>query len=120
MNEGMSPEKARANIAEIMAYVVPRLCEGMTLGCMESSTTEVLDASVFTIAPNPATDVLNIQTDGMNIQSITIFGLDGKTYAQQEVNSQSATIYRNNLPAGIYLIKALFEEGVATQRVVFR
>lgn len=120
LNEGMSPEKARANIAEIMAYVVPRLCEGMTLGCMESSTTEVLDASVFTIAPNPATDVLNIQTDGMNIQSITIFGLDGKTYAQQEVNSQSATIYRNNLPAGIYLIKALFEEGVATQRVVFR
>ncbi len=46
--------------------------------------------------------------------------MDGRLYNQiTNVNAESATMQRNNLPTGIYFVKAYFDEGIATQKVTF-
>lgn len=120
LNEGMSEEKSVGNIIRILDYVSPRACLALNLGCVDTKTTEVLDASVMTLTPNPAGESVKVSAQGRIIESIAIFGMDGKLYGQKTaVNSEEATIQRNNLPTGIYLVKAFFQEGVATQKVVF-
>jgi len=123
LNEGMSAEKSRANIDKIMSYVMPRTCVALRLPCADLFTgiKDInLDPSIMTIAPNPASTSINISALGENIETIAIFAMDGKLMMKESnVNSESITIQRNNLPTGIYFVKAFFEKGVATQKVVF-
>jgi len=125
LNEGMSEEKAMANITEYMSFVLPRATVALDLDAKEkfriTSTTEVLDASIMSISPNPVATSVKIETEGDIIESIAIFGMDGKLYNEMsDINATSITVQRNNLPSGIYFVKAYFAEGVATQRVVFK
>lgn len=121
LNEGMSAEKARANIAKVMAYYAPRACAVLGLACTVDNTKEViLDPSSITVSPNPASTNVKITAKGEIIEDIAIFAMDGKLMKKiSNVNSESATIQRDNLPTGIYFVKASLKEGVATQKVVF-
>lgn len=123
LNENMGPEKSRGHINEIFQYVGPRLCVAMGLPCADLYTgTEdiVLDPSIMTLSPNPASTSIKVTAKGENIEHIAIFAMDGKLMAKKtNINSESITIQRDNLPTGIYFVKAFFEKGVATQKVVF-
>jgi len=124
-NENMSQENSDANITEYMNFVTPRICVALNLPCkslfVNTDVKEVnLDASLITLAPNPASTSVKVSAEGENINSIAIFGIDGRLYNQvNNVNAESATIQRKNLPTGIYFVKAYFDEGVATQKVTF-
>jgi len=109
LNEGMSPEKARGNIAKIMAYFAPRACAVLELACVMDDTDDItLDPSVLSITPNPATTNVKIEAKGKIIEDIAIFAMDGRLMTKiSNVNSESFTIQRNNLPTGIYFVKAM-------------
>ncbi len=123
LNEGMSAEKSRANIARIMGYFGPRACVALDLACADLFTSTkdvVLDPSIMELSPNPASTSIKITAKGEIIEDIAIFAMDGKLMTKKSnVDSESITIQRNNLPTGIYFVKAFFEKGVATQKVVF-
>lgn len=106
----------------IIGYFAPRGCVALGLNCDFSTSTkdEVLASDIISITPNPASTSVKIETEGEVIEHIAIFAMDGKLMTRNSnVNSESITIQRNNLPTGIYFVKAFFEKGVATKKVVF-
>ncbi len=122
-NPDASFEKGTTYMDSIINHFAPRACVTLDLPCADTYTGVEdidLDASIMTIAPNPASTSINIVAKGEKIESIAIFALDGKLMTRKtNVNSESITIQRNNLPTGIYFVKAFFDKGVATQKVVF-
>ena len=123
-NPDASFDKGTRYMDSLINFFAPRACVVLDLPCavnyVESAAIEILDASVLTLAPNPASTNVKVTADGKNIKSIAIFGMDGRLYNQiTNVNAESATIQRNNLPTGIYFVKAYFDEGIATQKVTF-
>lgn len=67
LNEGMSAEKSIANINKIMSYVTPRACVALDLPCADLYTSTkdiVLDPSIMTLSPNPASTSINITAKG--------------------------------------------------------
>lgn len=123
-NPDASFEKGTTYMDSLINYFAPRACVTLDLPCAsnytENSVIDVLDASVLTLAPNPASTSVTVSAEGKTIQTIAVFGIDGKLYNQvKNVNAESITIQRKDLPTGIYFVKAYFEDGVATQKVTF-
>lgn len=109
-------------IDTIIGFFAPRACVTLGLNCDFTTSTkdEVLASDIISLTPNPASTSVKVTAKGENIESIAIFAMDGKLMMKESnVNSESITIQRNNLPTGIYFVKAFFEKGVATQKVVF-
>ena len=59
------------------------------------------------IWPNPANSVLNIESDNSSIDQIVITDLNGKMLLQETVGDNHKQIDISQLPAGIYLLKAV-------------
>ena len=125
-NPDASFDKGTTYMDSIIGYYAPRAMVTLELPGYEVyldsmiNVTDILDASVMTLAPNPASTSVKVVANGKNINSIAIFGIDGRLYDQiTNVNAESAVIQRNNLPTGIYFVKAYFDDGIATQKVTF-
>ncbi len=61
--------------------------------------------STFTVYPNPVKSELNINTQGQNINNITVFSAIGKTENQLSKNNSSNTLDVSRLNNGVYFIK---------------
>ncbi len=125
-NPDASFEKGTTYMDSLINYFAPRACVTLDLPCATlyldsiDNVVNILDASVLTLAPNPASTSVKVSALGKNINTIAIFGMDGRLYDQiTNVNAESVIVQRNNLPTGIYFVKAFFNEGVATQKVTF-
>jgi len=122
-NPDASFEKGTTYMDSIINYFAPRACVALDLPCASIYTGVEdidLDPGIMSIYPNPASTNIKIEAKGEIIESIAIFAMDGKLMTRKtNVNSESITIQRNNLPTGIYFVKAFFDKGVATQKVVF-
>ena len=120
LNEGMSAEKARANIADIMSYVLPRACVSLGLGdCITSSVNDLpISETHLLLSPNPASGYVTIATDNSMIQSIAISDLQGRVlFNASAINSTSQTLDISDLTGGMYIVKAKLEDGIATSRL---
>jgi hypothetical protein len=73
-----------------------------------------VDKSMFTVYPNPSSD--NLYITGVNCQSIQILDLMGKVVLEQ--NTASNQINMETLPAGIYVLNAITDKGLLTQKIV--
>ena len=65
------------------------------------------------VYPNPVTDQLTIETDGLLLQAVYVYDMQGRI--QKEMKAHSTTSLKINLselPAGIYQIKMITEKGV--------
>lgn len=124
LNEGMSAEKARGNIAKIMEYVMPRTCLALNLpecASLFSSTEDIAADVVWSVNPNPVENQINIDAGDNLIQSVEIYGMDGSLISQfNNINQYQFSANRESLVTGMYVIKAKFESGVATKKVVFK
>ncbi len=122
LNENMSAEKARANINEIMSYVLPRACVALDLPCaanFTSSTEEILDNSFVKLSPNPMSTYSLIETGNMLIKEVLIFNMSGQLMKRHtNVNSNYLEINRSELQGGLYNIQIRFEEGVTTKKLL--
>jgi hypothetical protein len=69
----------------------------------------------LSIYPNPATDVIYVQSPYL-IKSITILDISGKQILRQELPT-TGTVTVNNLSKGVYLIKIETDEGTYTEKL---
>lgn len=73
-----------------------------------------------TIAPNPASDIVNI-TAGEAIEQITVFSIDGKQLMHRTYEGlDRISLQVGELPTGMYLISVQTEEARTTERLVIR
>lgn len=123
LNEGMSAEKARTNINDIMAYISPRACVALELPCaalFTSSTEDLLeDNTLVNVFPNPATDRVEMRTDGQAMERVELIGIDGKLmFARNNINDNNLNIDISAFDSGMYILKVYFEEGLVTKQIV--
>lgn len=114
---------ALAYVDTIMRFYAPRGCYALGLsGCINAlvgANEPVLDNIEVNIAPNPASEAMTI-TAAETIQTITVFDQNGRMVLnQQSVNNNTYLFNRNNLNAGLYIVKLNFEKGFTTKIVSF-
>ncbi|HKK77790.1 MAG TPA: T9SS type A sorting domain-containing protein [Saprospiraceae bacterium] len=120
LNPNMSKEQAMRYIDTIMAYFNPRAYLALNL---TTSTKEILSAETveLTVGPNPVSDVAFIRTaPDKPMKSVALYHMNGKMMRGiMNVNSSTFELHRQNLPPGIYILQAEFEEGVVAKKLVF-
>jgi hypothetical protein len=119
---------ARAYIDTIIGYFAPR--GYVALGLSSSSTACISSVTPFLgensttrlmLVPNPANGetVLSLSA-GEQMQRLELFDPNGRLMRRIEaLNTAVYTLQRAGLPSGVYFVKAYFEKGVLTQKVIF-
>jgi len=125
LNEGMSAEKSRANIADIMDYVIPRTCLALALpecDFLFTGTEDVLDDDSFlTISPNPVSDKMTIESTSELIQSVEVYNTNGQlVFKNSNVNARTITVDRISIGTGMFVVKTAFENGVSARKVMVK
>jgi Secretion system C-terminal sorting domain len=117
----MSAAKSKANIARIMSYVIPRACVALELECVGVTGTEepLLDASVITIAPNPASNFVTLASrDNQIIQQVELYNMEGRLMAAQyDVNAPQTDLEVNRQTPGMYIVKIYTAEGIVAKKL---
>jgi len=122
LNEGMSAEKARANIADALGYILPRTCIALDLPCADnftSSTEELVDNGFVRLSPNPMQAMSLLETGDMIMQDIFIYNMAGQLVRKQSgINHNYFELNRNDLESGIYNVLIRFEEAATSIKLV--
>ena len=80
----------------------------------EVSTTD------FSVYPNPASEVININSTKMLNAAITICDLTGKVVKTSTINGLTASVNTSGLNSGIYYVTITEGSSTSTQKVVIR
>ena len=119
-NPDMSKAKALAYIDTVMGYMNPRIvyCLNLSTGLND----DLISESGISFLPNPAIERTTISTSKKElIRAVSVFDIMGKqVYFQNQIDQPSVVLERNQLEAGVYLVKVNLDRGVATSRVIFR
>ena len=112
----------------IMNYFAPRACLQLGLNC---DLTGIIDGFVgtksidgaevgLTVAPNPASDVVNLTTTTDAIQHVKVFDLSGRQMAAYtNVEDYNFNLPRGGLANGMYILQLQFEKGIVSKKLVF-
>lgn len=71
----------------------------------------------FSITPNPAIDVLSINSSDA-VQSISIISLSGQVLLSEMINSKTYLLQIRDIEAGIYLVKITYPDGISVIKKV--
>jgi len=121
-NPRMSREKGELYIDTILAFVLPRLYTCMDL-CITSTEKLVNSEEVNIIVyPNPVFEEVFVGAgDGLLIRSLSIYDLKGTLVKQYTgINSNYYHLPVNELVSGQYIVKFLFDDGVAARQIVVK
>jgi hypothetical protein len=73
---------------------------------------------LVSVFPNPAKDFVNISTENLNVEHITISDMSGRTMHFENGNHSSLQrINIKSLPSGVYNIQLQTNKGIAVQRL---
>jgi hypothetical protein len=88
--------------------------------CGSALTVDSFNSSIFSIAPNPADDFVNISnTAKINIQSVVMVDVNGRIVKMAEYNNVSdIQINISDLSAGMYLMNITSDQGTATKKII--
>ncbi len=124
LNEGMSAEKARGNIAKIMDYVIPRACITLDIECNGvTNTNEVLlDARRVELMPNPTLGSINISTSNSDqIEHVEVYSIEGKLISvDKAINLAQHNLNLYGQAPGIYVVKVYLADGVVAKKVMLK
>lgn len=123
LNEGMSAAKSRANLADVMNYVIPRACITLDLGCTVTSLDEItLDQNLISVAPNPAIGFVTVNAfEAEVITSIEVYNVEGRLMsATSDINATSTTVDLNNQTTGMYIMKVYTENGFVAKKLMVK
>ena len=85
-----------------------------------TDTTDVdvneLAALKLNMYPNPAKDKVIIEAQG-NIQQVTLMGINGVMLEDRKANSNKVELNLDGYSKGIYVVRIVTEDGVATQKI---
>ena len=70
----------------------------------------------FNVYPNPAKDVVIIEAQS-NIQQVTLMGVNGVMLEDRKANSSQVELNLEGYSKGIYVIRIVTEDGVATRKI---
>ncbi len=119
-NPNMSEAKGKAYIDTIMAYSAPRIYQAVItqpLG-VENNVVDNTNVSVY---PNPVTSGFSVTVNTGNLRSVSVLDINGKVVRTwNNLNTNTATIERGDIAAGVYLVKVTTEVGEYARKVVFK
>jgi hypothetical protein len=96
---------------------------GNALGIRLNTSVANLDeasTSEFSVYPNPASEVININSTKMLNAAITICDLTGKVVKTSTINGLTASVNTSGLNSGIYYVTITEGNSTSTQKVVIR
>lgn len=88
-----------------------------------SVTDKVVDNSLFSVYPNPASNFINISCDNSLIESIELISLQGKTIFQKQLNNENSyviSLESLNLPNGLYFLKILSGNAISNYLIIIK
>ena len=92
-------------------YVLQYICDYAYLYNGVFMGVEEQEAPSVSIAPNPTNGLLNINADGRVVQNASLYDLSGRLINTYMVNDATTSIDMSQVPAGIYVLKMLLEDG---------
>ena len=101
-NPDMSATKGNLYIDTIQGYLNPRIYVALGLSS-STDISEVINSSTE-IYPNPAKNALNIVSYAVNINTLSVYDLNGKEVLKKDVNANQIRINTSELSAGVYII----------------
>lgn len=109
-------QQSMAYIDTVMGFFIPRITTEMNLISLEENN---LVNSSLRVYPNPAHDVLNIQSKDADVKvmSAKITNINGQTIREFSLNDQSQ-VDISELTAGAYLLHVETSEGVGVQKIM--
>jgi len=69
------------------------------------------------IFPNPATDVVNIESNFL-IKSVTIYNYSGQLIAAEDVDNTAYQVNISQLQSGVYFFRIITDEGSIAKRII--
>jgi len=87
--------------------------ECSALGIEEMS--ESFDVSVY---PNPASDLLNIQSPKSKIQTFSLTDASGRVVMSKQLANHSGSIHIGHLPKGVYILTLKLDKQTVTKKIV--
>lgn len=84
------------------------------------SVAENAAQAVLGVYPNPANDVLNINTNGLSPVHVTLFDISGKVVLSKTINQVASRLNVAGLTEGIYFIQMVQNNETVTKKVVVR
>lgn len=128
-NPNMSKAKATAYMDTIIGFFAPRACLVLDLGCdlkaagFISATENPLDENQVGLkfTPNPSKDDISVTTHTeYPMDRIYLYDASGKLVkAMTDINSNSVTLRRYALSAGVYHTKIHFKNGVLATQLIW-
>jgi hypothetical protein len=82
------------------------------------ASAEDFNSNVFNLYPNPANDVLNINSELEEIKLLSIADLNGRIVKSLEVNQTSSQINVSDLASGTYFVTITSEEGNTVKKFI--
>lgn len=81
---------------------------------------DLRDEIGFKAFPNPAKTLLNLSVQSQQIERIELLDMSGRIVRQEAgINQTRYQINRENLPAGLYILKVKVDDAHITQKVMF-
>jgi photosystem II stability/assembly factor-like uncharacterized protein len=82
-------------------------------------TESLLNSGHLNIYPNPANDFVNIDLPELAGENrVSLFNIEGQKLLEQSLSQQKTKITIHNLPAGIYVIRVINGNNIATKKLV--
>jgi hypothetical protein len=79
------------------------------------------DVRSFTVLPNPASDFFSVQLDGNTaMHSLRLMGPNGQALRQWSASDLSHQYHIGDIPAGMYLVEGIFEDGSRVVRKIVK
>jgi Secretion system C-terminal sorting domain len=119
-NVDMSATKGRLYADTIVGFFLPRAYAALNLAQLVKADDILQPESVqMSVVPNPANEYVMISSATETIQRIQLYDINGAEIMNTKVNSSYFAVYRNGLPAGMYIARVQFDKGVVAQKVIF-
>jgi len=84
------------------------------------SINEAEEVSTFSVAPNPASDVITVNLNTAGEAMISITDMTGKTVKNTNTNGLSTTVSTAGLTSGVYFVNVTIGTSTTTQKIVIK
>ena len=98
---------------DAFVFMIDDLMVSSTVGIQEN------DLGNISIYPNPATNLVNIESD-VQINSIQIINYTGQVVYNQHTSGNNVQVNTNDLSSGVYFVNISTSEGIATQKLLIK
>lgn len=116
---GHDKNSALTYIDTIQTYLHPRVMRVLEIGSWEAlSTEEVTVNKTIAIYPNPANDLVTINSENGNVNSVTIYDVTGRLVYTETANVAKLNINITDLSKGVYVINVTTESGESVEKLI--